>query len=42
MRPVLDLPLMPMLVLAAILVLIVGARFGGWGRGFRPPRDGPF
>jgi hypothetical protein len=37
-----DLPRIPLLVLAAILVLIVGARFGGWGRGLWPPRDGPF
>jgi hypothetical protein len=30
-------------VLVGIAILILGARFDGWGRGFWPPRDrGPF
>ena len=40
-----DLPAiaMPALVFFAIAILIVGARFGGWGRGMWPPDDrGPF
>lgn len=28
-----------MAVLAGIFILILGARFGGWGRGMWPPRD---
>ena len=32
-----------MVVLVAIFILGMGARFGGWGRGMWPPRGrGPF
>jgi len=30
---------MPVLVFLGILGLILGARFGGWGRGMWPPGD---
>ena len=34
---------MPTLVMLLVVGLILGARFGGWGRGMWPPRDrGPF
>jgi hypothetical protein len=32
---------MPALIFVGVLGLILGARFGGWGRGMWPPK-GPF
>jgi hypothetical protein len=36
-----DLPqiAMPALIFIGVLGLIIGAYFGGWGRGIWPPRD---